>query len=758
MSCLCLIARAVTGARRLWMVSMLAAAVMLQTPAAHAAPPDGRAYELVSPADKSKGSVAFVNGGVMTQALNGVSVDGSRAMFFSYAVFPGSPHGLQSSYRAERSPQGWTSENWTPVPKAPEPSLYNSAFIVDATDDLQKAFGSTQDSLGPLDQDSYFPGGTFGAADIFSRDGMAPAEWISRNDQGAPDAVIADARYGGHSADGRQVFFMSSSAITADTPAAVGANRVYVRDAAGARLLDKDVNGAPLSQCGASVGDSSYVGLTGQNAVSPDGGRVVLQTPDGGGILFSGDPSCSELSRIFVDDHEVLKEASASQKSVPDPPATSAVYEGASHDGSLVVFRSGDQLTDDATPGGGVYRYDVVSGDLTFLSTGATDPAGAELVAVVKVADNGNRVFFIAQSVLDPGKGVDGSDNLYVADGSSVRFIATLDPGDRGLLTGLEQPRMARTTAAGNRFVFGSRAALTGTPTGGFVTLYLWDADAPSSLQCASCRPNGSPPTGDAEFVYSSGGGVNSPVMLSRNLTVNGEAVFFDTPTPLSDADDNGAADVYEYRDGRLRMISTGTSETGAYFFSASADGRDVFFATSETLVPQDVDNGDNDIYDARVGGGFPVPEAPSPCRDDGCQPTPASPPAPPVAGSSSVFAPVPAAPLRAKAHKLKVAAISAAARASFARTGRLTLRVTTMAAGTVTVKARGSIGSKAVTVASSSKRKVGAGQLSLSLTLSSAARRELASKRRLAVAITVTASGAEPRRVAVTLTKTGRR
>jgi hypothetical protein len=740
------------------MVSMLAAVVMLQTSAAHAAPPDGRAYELVSPADKSKGSVTFVNGGLMTQALNGVAVDGNRAMFFSYAVFPGSPHGLQSSYRAERSPQGWTSENWSPVPKAPVPDLADTWIVLDATDDLQKGFGTTMDALDPLDQDSFFPGGTFGAPDIFARDGMAPAEWISRNDQGTPDGLVAASYYGGHSADGRQTYFMSPAAITGDTPAAAGANRVYVRDANGARLLDKDANGAPLSQCGASVGDSSYVGWTGQNAVSRDGQRIALQVPDGGGILFSGDPSCSELSRVFISDHGVIKEASASQRSAPDPQASPAVYEGASTDGARVVFRSGDQLTDDATPGGGVYRYDVTSGDLTFLSSGAADPAGARLVGVVKVADEGNRVFFIAQGVLEPGKGVDGSDNLYVADGSSVRFIATLDSGDRALLTGGEQARMARTTAGGDRFLFGSRASLSGTPTAGFATLYLWDADEPSSLRCVSCSQDGSPPTGDVQLMYSSGGSVANPVMLSRNLTADGEAVFFDTPTPLSNADDNGAADVYEYRDGRLRMISSGTSETGAYFFGASADGRDVFFATSETLVAQDVDNGDNDIYDARVGGGFPAPEAPNPCRDDGCQPPPTAPPAPPVAGTSSVFAPVPAAPSRAKAQTLKVAAISAVARASFARTGRLTLRVTTTVGGTVTAKARAGIGAKAVTVASSSKRKAGAGRLTLQLTLSSAARRELASKRRLAVAITVTAPGADARRAAVTLTKTGRR
>ena len=67
-----------------------------------------------------------------------------------------------------------------------------------------------------------------------------------------------------------------------------------------------------------------------------------------------------------------------------------------------------------------------------------------------------------------------------------------------------------------------------------------------------------------------------------------------------------------------------------------SADeGRDVFFATKESLLPSDDDSAE-DIYDARIDGGFAEPARPVECEGDAC----ASPFAPPgeVTPSSSTF------------------------------------------------------------------------------------------------------------------------
>ena len=89
--------------------------------------------------------------------------------------------------------------------------------------------------------------------------------------------------------------------------------------------------------------------------------------------------------------------------------------------------------------------------------------------------------------------------------------------------------------------------------------------------------------------------------------------------------DTNEAQDVYEYVDGRPQLITPGTGDTRSPLGGASAstqpgligvsaDGRDVYFSTYDTLVRQDHNGLFLKFYDARAGGGFPAPAPPPPC------------------------------------------------------------------------------------------------------------------------------------------------
>jgi hypothetical protein len=70
-----------------------------------------------------------------------------------------------------------------------------------------------------------------------------------------------------------------------------------------------------------------------------------------------------------------------------------------------------------------------------------------------------------------------------------------------------------------------------------------------------------------------------------------------------------------------------------------SADGADVFFSTTDSLVPQDHNGRFAKIYDARTNGGFLAPVEPAPCvAADECHGAGSSTPEPPAIGTGSTL------------------------------------------------------------------------------------------------------------------------
>jgi len=121
-----------------------------------------------------------------------------------------------------------------------------------------------------------------------------------------------------------------------------------------------------------------------------------------------------------------------------------------------------------------------------------------------------------------------------------------------------------------------------------------------------------------------------TPAEQVGGVSNDGSTVFFDATGQLLPAAVNAAeterkfrergdslepiGDVYEWRDGVLSLISTGTSASSDRLIGSSPSGSDVFFTTSSQLVGQDGDHAP-DIYDARVAGGFAASAAPpAPC------------------------------------------------------------------------------------------------------------------------------------------------
>lgn len=291
-------------------------------------------------------------------------------------------------------------------------------------------------------------------------------------------------------------------------------------------------------------------------------------------------------------------------------------YAYASPDGSHVFFQSIDQLTGDAPSGSEekVYDFDVDSEALEYLP-------GVTLGGIVTAAKDGSSFVFVN------GSGSSPELDLWSAGpgGGNVRAIAVLPGG------GFVGP--GRMAADGSVLVFQAQAPIAGFNNGGMEQIYRYEVDT-NELDCLSCPPAGIKPSGNAylsatdQYLTPFGGasGAEKPVNDVRGVSSDGGRVFFDSPDPLVSRDTDGQLDMYEWEDGTVFLISSGTSSDYSLFLDNSESGGDAFFATNDELVEGDNDGG-FDVYDARIPrpGDNPPPAA-VPCSGDVCQGPPSVP------------------------------------------------------------------------------------------------------------------------------------
>jgi hypothetical protein len=347
---------------------------------------------------------------------------------------------------------------------------------------------------------------------------------------------------------------------------------LYEWSASGLRLINLlpgDTAGAPGASIAAQAG-----------AVSLDGKRIYWVDDATGSLL--------------------LREGN--QTILVDPTGT---FEAASSDGSLAYFSTGGHL----------YRFDAKtksSQDLT---------PGGGMQGVLGASADGSAVYYLT-----------GSGLLRWNNGSTTPVAADADPSSYPPATGT-----ARVSADGQKVLFMSSSSLTGYENFGETEIYLYDASA-DAITCVSCNPTGQRPEGSASIPGATRNGAATfdvtQVYKPRVLSSDGSRVFFNSEDTLIPQDSNHEEDVFEWEaqgaggcarpSGCIGSISSGRGANGASFVDASADGSDAFFLTDESLVGQD--RGGLDIYDARVGGGFPEPIPPIPCVGDACQVLPPSP------------------------------------------------------------------------------------------------------------------------------------
>jgi hypothetical protein len=597
----------------------------------------GRGYEQVTPADKDFGF------GQASLFLAVSAKDGASATYNMFGPLPGSSSGtFENFYISRRNGAGWAASPTSP-PQDPVPGGTGYPLTEGFSADLSKTIVMTGN---PTPTPDALPN----VASLYVRDNNTGAYRLLT--PGPASATFSPFEtFAGASDDFTHIVFEALDPLVPGAPD-TGVSGAYEWVDGNIRNVGVLPNGTPASVAIVGAQAQSLNRVT--HAVSADGRRIV----------FWGD------GQLYVrEDGATTVPVSASRRGTVDPNGPrNPTFWAASADGGRVFFTSSEALTDDATTGddgsgnltdagNDLYMYDMAGDDLTDLSvdvTPADASAGAQVQGVVGTSDDGTYVYFVALGDLDDGA-TSGAPNLYVWHGNEVKFIRTLDFGDAanwGIVQRGVSGITSRVTPDGRSLVFPSVARLTGydntiPATGAPASEIFRYAAASGDVTCLSCHVDGGAPSGNST--------ITPPDFLTnipRNISDDGRRIFFDSADDILPQDTNGRTDVYEYVDGSLQLVSTGTSRFDTTFQDASATGDDVIIATRAQLVPQDIDQY-IDLYDARVGGGFPPPPPVTPpCEGDACQ-GPASPGTSfPVAasvtfagpGSSSVLSPAPAA------------------------------------------------------------------------------------------------------------------
>jgi hypothetical protein len=204
-----------------------------------------------------------------------------------------------------------------------------------------------------------------------------------------------------------------------------------------------------------------------------------------------------------------------------------------------------------------------------------------------------------------------GNHHVYAVNGSSVVEIgyqvSPYEPIDNpAVVHGVRESGVHRfgdfqVSPDGHFAAFPSSAPITSFDSFGHLEVYRYDAEAGSTI-CASCAPTNSQATRDAVLPAH-----------GNAMTLDGR-VFFNSDEPLVLRDTNGKTDAYEWKDGEVFLISSGTSPFAEGMLSVSRSGRDAYFFTRDSLAPEDQNGSLMRIYDAREGGGFFHIPAPPPC------------------------------------------------------------------------------------------------------------------------------------------------
>jgi hypothetical protein len=263
-----------------------------------------------------------------------------------------------------------------------------------------------------------------------------------------------------------------------------------------------------------------------------------------------------------------------------------ASYEGASTDGSKVLFSTAEQLVG-ADTDHSVDIYERSGGATTLVSKGQINGNGAfdALLSPVScqpvghptcgdVTGDGSKVFFTTAEQL-VGDDTDNALDVYERAGGSTTLVSRGQINGNGATPAL----FDGASADGSKVFFETDEKLVSGDADTFTDVYERAGGSTTEVSRG-------PTTGDGSFPYFTHFG---------GATSDGSKVWFYTREPLVGADADTAYDVYQRSAGTTTLISrgqvNGNGDFDAVGVLANSDGSRVFFETDEPLVAGDVNN-----------------------------------------------------------------------------------------------------------------------------------------------------------------------
>jgi hypothetical protein len=578
-----------------------------------------------------------------------------------------------NQWLATRTTTGWTDSDIA-VPEGLE-AMYES-FSDSLATSIYEGSG-TQTPLTAAVQP--------GCASLYVRDNASGA-FTPLFTAGLTPADCGRPLFAGSSQDESHIIFQSEAALTPGSEEATEVPPGHEEEHKGAFLKGRgcmfgcnlyDATGGHLhlvniieeGGTAKSVPNATFGGYAGpkqaltnySNAISSDGSRIFWTDTQSGS---------EDFEHVYVRENDT--------ETIPVSGPEPAEYWAATPDGRHAFYTEAGQL----------WRFDTETNTRTELTT----TLEAHVLGVIGINQTGEAetheqpghdVYIVAEGDLTGSEqnthheeAQPEQPNIYLIQGTTPRFIATLSPEDsriKGFGQGqLERSspwvanlgeRIAEVTPNGQSLTFESRRNLTGYPESAAspfsVELYDYSATH-GQLVCVSCMPDGGPrltPESEADAISRVPVSAESETYTAHWMSENGNRIFFQTRQSLVPQDTNstngesGGQDVYEWeREGEgtctvqspsrptggcVSLLSGATSTDDSLLVDADASGENVFVEHVGTLGRAQAPEGHLELYDLRVRGGFPlVSEA---CRAAACQTGPAPPPAPQTAASTLI-------------------------------------------------------------------------------------------------------------------------